>query len=121
MTTLYRKKGRRYVPVAEEDTWADNRWPEGFSLVYCRPGSRSARFSINPDTAGMQAAIMEREDKLQDILLDAMAVRPRIRPITPRQRAAWEALIAAFGDDRFLLEYASAQEVIWRVVDVLKS
>ena len=112
MTTLYRKRGKRYLPVAEEDQWGNGRWPEGFHLVYCKPGSLATRFRISPATAEMRAAAMEREDELRSILLNAMAARPRNRPVTRKEKEAWEAFVDAMGKNVYLLEYPSVQEVI---------
>ena len=54
MTTLYKKVGRRYRPVAEHEEW--DSYPEGAHLVICHPGSTMCRFSIDPDRAGLLAA-----------------------------------------------------------------
>lgn len=37
MTTLYKKVGRRYKPVAEHEEW--DSYPKGAHLVVCSPGS----------------------------------------------------------------------------------
>jgi hypothetical protein len=52
MTTLYKKVGRRYRPVAEHEEW--DSYPEGAHLVVCRPGSTMRRFGIEPDRAGVE-------------------------------------------------------------------
>ena len=54
MTTLYKKVGRRYKPVAEHEEL--DSYPEGAHLVVCRPGSTMRRFNIDPDRAGLLAA-----------------------------------------------------------------
>lgn len=45
--TFYRKKGRRYIPVAEYDSELSHSFGEGHSLVYCKPGSNDIAFA-NP-------------------------------------------------------------------------
>ena len=54
MTTLYKKVGRRYRPVAEHEEW--DSYPAGAHLVVCSPGSTLRRFNIDPDRAGLLAA-----------------------------------------------------------------
>ena len=44
MTTLYKKVGKRYKPVAEHEDW--DSFPAGAHLVVCSPGSTRRRFSI---------------------------------------------------------------------------
>ena len=45
MTTLYKKVGRRYRPVAEHEEW--DSYPAGAHLVICHPGSTMCRFSTS--------------------------------------------------------------------------
>ena len=59
MTTLYKKVGRRYKPVAEHEEW--DSYPAGAHLVVCSPGSTMRRFNIDPDRAGLLAAADEIE------------------------------------------------------------
>ena len=54
MTTLYKKVGRRYKPVAEHEEW--DSYPAGAHLVVCSPGSTLRRFDIDPDRAVLLAA-----------------------------------------------------------------
>ena len=117
MTTLYEKRGRRYHPVAERDTF--DSWTNGAHLVVCKPGSRVVRFSIDPDQAALMAAVEPLRDKISDIVIAALAMKPSTRPITPKQRAAWAAFERAMGDDRFCLEYNGARGVADEVARVI--
>ena len=117
MTTLYEKRGRRYHPVAERDTF--DSWTNGAHLVVCKPGSRVVRFSIDPDHAALMAAVEPLRDKISDIVIAALAMKPSTRPITPKQRAAWAAFERAMGDDRFCLEYNGARGVADEVARVI--
>lgn len=118
MTTLYEKRGRRYIPVRDDRIW--DSWPQGFHLVYCKPGSRAVRFSINEDKAEVEATLMRCEDAIADTIRQAMQMRPTTRPVTKKQRAAWEAFAAAMGKDGYVVEYASIGEIAERVIDRLR-
>lgn len=117
MKTLYEKRGRRYVPVAERDTY--DAWPQGSHLVVCKPGSRVVRFNIDPDQAALMAAVEPLRDRIADIVMAALAMKPSTRPITPKQRAAWAELERAMGKDRFCLEYNGARGVADEVARVI--
>jgi len=43
------------------------------------------------------------------------------RPITEKQRAAWDAFIAAMGNDCYLVEYASVAEIADAVAELVVS
>ena len=68
MTTLYKKVGRRYRPVAEHEEW--DSYPEGAHLVVCRPGSRLSRFDIDPDRAGLLAAAEPLRAEIRTLVMD---------------------------------------------------
>lgn len=117
---LYEKRGRRYIPVMDDRTW--DSWPHGFHLVHTpNDGGRSVRFRIEPDTAGLLAAAKLKEDRLREILYQAMYMRPSKRPITKKQRAAWEAFAQAMGRDGFIVEYSSVMRIIDEAVKELMS
>ena len=68
MTTLFKKVGRRYRPVAEHEEW--DSYPEGAHLVVCRPGSTLRRFRINPDTASLLAAAEPLRDQIRALVVE---------------------------------------------------
>ena len=107
----YEKKGRRYVPVAEYDSDYLDSFPKGNHLVMCYPGGSSRRFNIDPDYAGLMAASRVMEDALSKAIVEASEMRPHRKPITEKQKKAWEALSKAFGDDRYYVELPSAREI----------
>lgn len=108
---FYEKIGRRYVPVAEYDNDYLDSFPRGNHLVMCYPGGSSRRFNIEPALAPMIAAGRYAEDAMSAALVKASEMRPHNRPITEKQRKAWNALAKAFGDDRYYVELPSAREV----------
>jgi hypothetical protein len=108
---FYEKVGRRYVPVAEYDNTLLDSFPKGDHLVMCYPGGSSRRFKINPAYAPMIAAGRVAEDAISKAVVKASEMRPHNKPITEKQKAAWEALAKAFGDDRYYVEIPSAREI----------
>jgi len=107
----YEKVGRRYVPVAEYDSTYLDSFPKGSHLVMCYPGGQSRRFNIEPAYAPMIAAGRVAEDAMSKAVQKASEMRPHNKPITEKQRKAWEALAKAFGDDRYYVEIPSAREI----------
>lgn len=108
---FYEKKGRRYVPVAEYDNDYMDSFPKGNHLVMCYPGGSSRRFNIDPNYAAMIAAGRVAEDAISKAVVKASEMRPHNKPITEKQRKAWEALAKSFGDDRYYIEIPSAREI----------
>ena len=107
----YEKKGRRYVPVAEYDSEYLDSFPKGNHLVMCYPGGSSRRFNIDPDYAGLMAASRVVEDALSKAIVAASEMRPHNKPITEKQKKAWENLAKAFGNERYYIELPSAREI----------
>lgn len=107
----YEKVGRRYVPVSEYDSNFMDGFPKGNHLVMCYPGGISRRFNIDPDYAGLLAASRVVEDALSKAIVAASEMRPHKTPITEKQKAAWENLAKAFGDERYYVEIPSAREI----------
>lgn len=117
MTTYYEKVGRRYKPVREEYAWSS--LPSGAHLVVIKPGLASMAYNINPDDAGLIAAARMKRDKLREILMDAMAMKPSKRPITEAQKSAWEAFSKAMGGDRYCVQYDSVAGLIDKLIDAV--
>jgi hypothetical protein len=107
----YEKVGRRYVPVAEYDSTYMDSFPKGTHIVMCYPGGSSRRFSIDPNYAAMIAAGRVAEDVISQAVVKAGEMRPHKKPITEKQRKAWENLAKAFGDERYYIEIPSAREI----------
>ena len=119
MTTLYKKVGKRYKPVAEHEEW--DSYPEGAHLVVCRPGSTMRRFDIDPDRAGLLAAAEPLRDQIRALVVELHKMRmlPTKRPLTLQQRQAWETFKGVMGQDGYLLEYPSVSEIADAVVDLI--
>jgi hypothetical protein len=110
-TIFYKKQGRRYIPVAEYDNEYLDSFPKGSHLVQVYPGGSSRRFNIDPAYAPMIAAGRVAEDAISKAVQKASEMRPHNKPITEKQRKAWENLAKAFGSDRYYVEIPSAREI----------
>lgn len=108
---FYEKVGRRYVPVAEYDNDLLDSFPKGNHLVMVYPGGSSRRFGIDPAYAPMIAAGRVAEDAITRAIHAHSEAKPKEYPITERQRAAWEEMKAAFGDEFFSLEFSSIRDL----------
>lgn len=116
---FYEKIGRRYVPVKEYDSKLMDSFPEGTHLVICYPGGQSTRYNIEPNYAAMIAAGSVAEDAISKAIINATDMRPRNRPITPEQKAAWEHLVEVFGPEARALEWPSAREAAEEAVKAM--
>ena len=110
-TIFYIKKGRRYVPHSSYSTEFCDSFPKGTHLVDVYPGGSSRRFNIDPAYAPMIAAGRYAEDAIRFAIHKESEARPKERPITKRQKAAWEEMKAAFGDEFFSLTFSSTHDL----------
>lgn len=102
--TLYEKRGRRYVAVAEEETW--DALAEGAWLVVVKPGSRSQRRLLKPERAEVEVALNEARVAMVEAMrartLAANDLPMRTSKLTPAEKRqmkrAWEAWVAIAGD-----------------------
>ena len=108
---FYEKVGRRYVPVQEYDDYLIDAFPKGAHLVMSYPGGTSRRYGVDPNYAAMIAAGRVAEDTMSRAIYQASEARPKERPITERQRAAWEEMKTAFGDEFFSLTLPAARDI----------
>ena len=107
---FYEKVGRRYEPVYEYDQTLMDAFPKGAHLVMCYPGGRSTRYSVDIAYAPMIAAGRVAEDKISEVIRKASDLRPRNKPITAKQKEAWDNLVKEMGEEARLLEWPSARE-----------
>jgi len=116
----YEKRGRRYYPVAEYDSDLFNSMSKGNHLVMCYPGGHSIRYNIDPDYAAMIAAGRVAETAMSDAIRTASEMRPKSAVLTEEQRAAWEHLIAVFGDDARMLQWPATRDIAETAVQALQ-
>ena len=121
---FYEKVGRKYVPVYEYDQTLMDAFPKGTHIVMCYPGGQSTRYNVDPNYAAMIAAGRLAEDAISKKMMEASEIRmqrkDRDRELTDEQRAAWNNLIAVFGDSAKQLEWASVREIAEAGVDAMQ-
>ena len=108
---FYEKVGRRYRPVYEYDNELLDAFPKGTHIVMCYPGGQSRRYSIDANYAAMIAAGRVAEDEICRAMFKASEAKPKERPVTERQRKAWQEMKEAFGDEFFSLHFASTRDI----------
>ena len=106
---LYKKVNGRFVQANDYDCTTGLR--EGWWLVKVEPGSTSMKCCLFPDRAEVQAAMIEAEDKIVEILRKATEAKPKVKEITPEFKKAWEKMVKKFGSEMNYLEYNSLQGV----------
>jgi hypothetical protein len=111
-TVFYKKVGRRYQPVSEYDQELTDSFGKGTHMVQVYPGGSSRRYNVDPDYAALIAAGRVAEDAISRKIMEASALRvpEKHKPLTPKQKAAWEALAKEFGEERYALEWCSYRE-----------
>ena len=118
--TLYRKVGRRYVPVLnsrthERDTMHVNTW----RMVYAySEGGRRYEYEVKPDNASFKAAAMIAKQGMVDAILKASAATLDVqngRPFTQKQKRIIKRfradMAAAGGILPVWLAHTSAEDV----------
>jgi hypothetical protein len=108
---FYEKQGRKYVPVSEYDNDFLDSFAKGTHIVMCYPGGKSTRYNIDPAFAPLIAAGRYAEDAICTAMHKESEAKPKERPITERQRKAWEEMKAAFGDEFFSLHFPSIRDL----------
>lgn len=114
---LYKKHGRKYVPV--NDPYALDGLREGWWLVKVAPSSTSIRQQVYPYKAEITAAARDKEDQLVDIIREASEARPSKNPITPEALADWKEFITKHGKEFNSLEYPSIQQNAEKIIEAL--
>ncbi len=109
--TLYRKRGRKYEPVAEYGPEFDN-LPAGFHLVCVMPGVRSTFFNVEPAIADLMAAMRIGREAAAEAMLKASEARPAARELTAREKKAYAAWKAIMGEESMSLTIASVSDVL---------
>lgn len=108
---FYEKVGRRYLPVHEYDSFLIDSLPKGTHIIMSYPGGQSTRYSIDPAYGPMIAAGRVAEDAICNALHKASEAKPKQRPITERQRKAWDELKEAFGEDFYSIHFSSLRDL----------
>ena len=89
--TLYRKVGRRYVPVLNSRTYErDTMHVHTWRMVYAySEGGRRYEYNVKPDNASFKAAAMLAKQAMVDAILKASAATLHVQnglPFTQKQK-----------------------------------
>jgi hypothetical protein len=115
--TIYKKVGRKYVPVSDIHAYDGLR--AGWWLVKVSEGCTSIRAAIYPAKAELQAAIKDKEDQMMDVIRKASEARPKSLLLSEQAKADWEWFIARNGKEFNTLEYPSIQENAENILKIL--
>ena len=108
------------MPAYEYDQELMDAFPKGAHMVICYPGGQTTRYNVNPNYAAMIAAGRIAEDAISSALMRASDLRPKHKPLTDEQKAAWEHLVEVFGEDARYLEWPSAREACESAVQAMQ-
>jgi len=114
---LYKKVGRKYVPV--NDPCAYDGLREGWWLIKVAPNHTTIRQQVHPYKAEITAAARDKEAELVEIIRKASEANPKRDPLTPEALADWQALIDKHGDQFRTLQYPSIQENAQKIIEAL--
>lgn len=114
---IYVKNGKRYLKYGLR--WDRQNLPYGNHMVICQPGCEVRLYNVEPDKAGLIAAAHPIKEEIVKFILKKMEMRPSRRTVTPAQKAAWDNLVKEMGDDRFVVEYASIQEIVDHTLNMI--
>jgi oxalate decarboxylase/phosphoglucose isomerase-like protein (cupin superfamily) len=103
MTTLYVKRGRRYHPISEYDPEAMDALPIGAHMVIVEPGVKQLHYHVDPDRAGLLAALQEHEAELIQAITQASEKKVATWGTSSRERRAVNAYRGIMGDAHMMV------------------
>jgi len=116
---LYRKIGRRYVPVSVTH---DPGWTPGSHLVVVCRELRVTQHQIEPAFAEVEAAMAVAEKSMVDAMRAANVVTPAKTGWTKKQREGWEAFRKVAGDPTGLaFDSCTASDVVAAGLDAVRA
>jgi hypothetical protein len=115
---LYRKVGRRYVPVSVTH---DPGWTPGSHLVVVCREFRVTQHQIEPAFAEVEAAMVEASNEMTMAMRDASRLKPNAM-WSKKQLKGWEAFRAVAGDPNGLMfDSCSARDVVTAGLDAVRA
>jgi hypothetical protein len=114
---MYRKVGKKFVPI--NDPYAYDGLRNGWWLVQVKDGCTSIRQAIYPEKSAIQAAAIEMEDKIIDVIRKAGEARPNKTSLSPEEKKDWDTFIKKHGKNFNTLYYPSFQENAENIVKIL--
>lgn len=90
MSTLYKKIGRKYIPVSDSEAYEG--LPNGCWLVIVENGSTRTKKCVNPANAALEFAALLKSTKIVDYLFEASKARPPSIPLTKKQQKLFKEI-----------------------------
>lgn len=116
MATLYKKVGRRYIPVS--DTEAYEGLPNGCWLIKVDNGSVQTRKCIEPANAALEFAALLKTQKIVDYLHQVSQARPTTIPLTKKQIKLFKEIQKLPPKDQLLhWQYDSLQGMAEKILE----
>jgi hypothetical protein len=116
--TLYKKEGRRYVPV--HDTEAYDGLSNGCWLVHVDNGHTSIRQSVQPNMAGLKFATLIKSRKICDYLSEVSKARPHQTKLTKKQLEIFKMFDNLPDKDKLLYwSYNSLQDMADNILKLI--
>ena len=120
--TLYRKVGRKYIPMGEAEHHDYIIMPpQGFTLTHRRDGETRWEYAVKPDNAGFVAAAMVARTAMEEAIRQAATLRPSAPvPYTKKQLACIEQFKRDMGMvTPIWWQQASAREIVQAGLDAI--
>ena len=115
---LFRKEGRKYIPVA--DHYECDGWRDGWHLVKICEGV-SKRTTLRPNRAEFDAAMKDNVEKIVPIIREVMDLEPKRKDLPPETIRAWKRFIKKWGDDFRQLQSESIYGMAENIVEALSN
>jgi hypothetical protein len=116
--TLYKKEGRRYVPV--HDTEAYDGLGDGSWLVQVEGGSTSIRKCVDPNTAALKFAALMKSRKICSYLSEVSKARPHQTKLTKKQLQIFKMFDNLPDKDKLLYwSYDSLQDMSENIIKLI--
>ena len=117
--TLYKKKGRKYVPV--NDVWAYEGLRDGWWLVGVNQNGsgKTMRRLVFPAEAEQQAAIKKNADKILDIIREASEARPAPNRLSAEAEKDLKVWQDKHKKEMAYFEYPSLQDMAEKIITEL--
>jgi hypothetical protein len=116
--TLYKKEGRRYVPV--HDTEGYYGLGNGCWLVQVDKGCTSIRKAVEPNMAALKFATLIKSRKICDYLSEVSKARPHSKKLTKKQLQIFKMFDNLPNKDKLLYwQYDSLQDMAENIIKLI--
>lgn len=117
---LYKKVGRRYVPVSTSELMEMNYRPFGATLVISQPGCTSYHHKVDPALAPLIAAGVYAKEAITNAMANHNEFKPdEPRELTKEQQDAYQRLREAFGGRHTVFRGVSINDVAQAGIDAM--